>query len=185
LWVLTRLAEIAQRLGRNEVAEGHFKQALALGITDTFLLAAYADFLLDRGRPAEVVELLKNKTRSDVLLLRLVLATGIVKSPDAKELQDSLAARYAAAKLRGDTVHQQEEARFTLAVQHDPQEALRLAQENWKVQLEPRDARIFLESAIAMKNPGAAQAVLKWLDDSHIEDSYLIGLGQQLKGMAK
>jgi tetratricopeptide (TPR) repeat protein len=33
LWVLIRLAEIAKRQGRSDIAESHFRQALALGIT--------------------------------------------------------------------------------------------------------------------------------------------------------
>lgn len=185
LWVLIRLAEISQRLGRTETCEAHFRQALELGVNDTFLLAAYADFLLDQKRPAEVVALLKEKTRSDTLLLRLVLAERILNLPAAKGREATLAARYAAAQLRGDTVHQQEEAHFELQVKQDPQKALSLAKENWKVQLEPRDARIFLEAALAVKAPAAAQPVLQWLDDSHIEDRYLISLGQQLKGMRK
>lgn len=185
LWVLIRLAEISQRLGRTEVAESHFKKALSLGITDTFLLAAYADFLLDQKRPMEVVAILKDRTPSDALLLRLVLAEFTLNASNAKEREATLAARFDAAKLRNDTVHQQEEARFELHVKHDPKEALMLAQENWKVQLEPRDARIFLEAALALKNPQAAQPVLRWLEDSHIEDSYLIGLAQQLKAVRK
>ncbi len=185
LWVLTRLAEMTQRLGRTDSSEAYFKQALKLGISDTFLLAAYADFLLDQRRPAEVVALLKDKTRSDTLLLRLVFAERSLNLPTAKEREAALAARYSAAQLRGDTVHQQEEARFALQVQQDPQKALRLARENWKVQLEPRDARIFLEAALAAKDAASAQPVLQWLDDSHIEDQYLLSLGRQLKGMRK
>lgn len=185
LWVLTRLAEMSLRLGKIEATEAHFKRALELGVTDTFLLAAYADFLLDQKRAAEVVGLLKDKTRSDTLLLRLVFAERTLNLPAAKEREATLAARYAAAQLRGDTVHQQEEARFALQVQKDPAKALRLAQENWKVQLEPRDARIFLEAAIALGDATAARPVLQWLDESHNEDGYLIGLAQQLKGMKK
>ena len=185
LWVSIRLAEMAQRLGRTAIAETHFKQGLALGITDTFLLAAYADFLLDQQRPAEVIALLKDKTRSDTLLLRLVFAERALNLPDAKEREAALAARYAAAQLRGDTVHQQEEAQFALRVQHDPKKALMLAQENWKVQLEQRDARIFLAAALALKDPAAAQPVLQWLDDSHIEDHRLTGLATQLKAVRK
>ncbi|MBC7500379.1 MAG: hypothetical protein H7315_07765 [Herminiimonas sp.] len=185
LWVLIRLSEIAQRLEMYEATEAYFKQALALNIPDTFLLAAYADFLLDRKRPAEVVALLKDKVRSDTLLLRLVLAERILGAAPAKERQAILAARYEAAQLRGDTVHQQEEARFALEVQNDPKKALRLAQENWKVQLEPRDARIYLEAALALKDPAAAQPVLQWLSNSRIEDRYLISLAAQLKGVQK
>lgn len=183
LWVLTRLAELAQRLGRHDVAEKRFKQALALGIPDTFLFAAYADFLLDRNRPQEVVELLKDKVRSDTLFLRLVFAERAVKAPTAAGRQATLAARFDAARLRGDTVHQQEEARFALQVENDPQKALALSQENWAVQREPRDARIFMESAIAAKDAAAARSVLQWMEKSGIEDRHLIGLSQQLKGM--
>ncbi|MCU6434262.1 hypothetical protein LPB67_10815 [Undibacterium sp. Jales W-56] len=183
LWVLTRLAELSQRQGKIALTETHFKQALALGISDTFLFAAYADFLLDQQRPAEVVALLKDKTRSDTLLLRLVFAERRLNLPAAKEREATLAARYVAAQLRGDTVHQQEEARFALQVQNNPKKALALAQENWKVQLEPRDARIFLEAALTLKDPHAAQPVLHWLANSRIEDAYLIRLGQQLTAL--
>jgi Tfp pilus assembly protein PilF len=181
LWVLTRLAELSLRLGKVASSELHFRQALALGVADTFLLAAYADFLLDQKRPTEVVALLKEKTRSDTLLLRLVFAERDLGLASAKEREATLAARYLAAQLRGDTVHQQEEARFALRVQADPSKALALAKENWKVQREPRDARIFLEAALASKNPNAAIAVLDWLQSSHIEDPYLRSLERQVK----
>ena len=71
MWVLIRLAEMAWRLDDPKLAEEHFKRALALDITDGFLLAAYADFLLDYGRPREVITLLKDWTLADPLLLRL------------------------------------------------------------------------------------------------------------------
>ena len=114
LWILLRLSELAQRRGQSAVAEERLKLALTLGNTDTFLLAAYADLLLELNRPAEVVALLKEKVRSDGLLLRLAFAERSLNLPAAAEHEAALAARYAAAQLRGDTVHQQEEARFEL-----------------------------------------------------------------------
>lgn len=184
LWVLTRLAEMAQRLGRLDAAEAHFKQALALDVSDTFLLAAYADFLLDQGRASEVVSLLRDKSRSDTLLLRLVFAEQALKLPTARQTANALADRFHAAQLRGDTVHQQEEARFALHVQHDAKKSLGLALENWKVQLEPRDARIVLEAALAAKDPNAAKPVLRWLSENGNEDKTLQRLAQQLKALS-
>lgn len=183
LWVLIRLAEMAQRQQQFAAAESYFKQALALSIPDTFLLAAYADFLLDRQREAEVAAMLKDKTPSDSLLLRLVLAERRLHLPTAKAREAALAARFAAAQMRGDTVHQQEEARFMLEVRQDAKRALELASENWKVQREPRDARILLEAAVAARDRAAARPVLEWLEESRIEDPYLIGLAEKLKGM--
>ena len=184
LWVLVRLAELAQRLGKIELAESYFKQAVALNISDTFLLAAYADLLLDQHRPDAVETLLKDRTRSDVLLLRLVFAEQTLKLPTFEQLARTLASRYAAAQLRGDTVHQQEEARFALAVEHDPAKALDLALKNWVVQREPRDARIVLEAALAAKQTAAAKQVIEWIGTSGIEDPTLLQLAQKIKAGA-
>ena len=63
-WQYTRLAEMAVRLQRWEEAERHFRAALAQGATDPFLLGAYADFLLQRGRPGDVLQLLAGRERS-------------------------------------------------------------------------------------------------------------------------
>lgn len=180
MWVLLRLAEMAWRLNEPKLAEQHFRRALALDITDGFLLAAYADFLLDYGRPQEVITLLKDWTVADPLLLRLTLAEQTVKAKGAREHQATLADRYAAARLRGDTTHEQEESRFSLQTLNRPEEALRLAQSNWRVQREPRDARVLLEAALALRRPEAAQPALDWMAQTHIEDWYLQRLADQL-----
>ena len=185
MWVMIRLAEMAWRLNDAKLAEQYFKQALALDITDGFLLAAYADFLLDYQRPQEVIALLKDWTLADPLLLRLALAEQAVNARGAREHQATLADRYAAARLRGDTTHEQEESRFSLQMLKQPEEAVRLAQSNWRVQREPRDARVLLEAAVALRRPDAAQPVLDWMRQTNIEDSYLQRLADQLAAMRK
>lgn len=182
LWAQLRLTEIASRLNKPELVEGHFKQALDLGITDTFLLANYADFLLEQGRPEQVLSLLKGKTRSDSVLLRVVLAEHKLKASSFPANKANLEARYAAARMRSDTTHQAEEARFALHILNQPKQALQLAQENWKVQLEPRDAKIFLEAALAMKDPASAAPVLQWLSNNQLEEVNLQNIARQLKG---
>lgn len=181
LWMLTRLAEFSLVLGEHDRAEQHFREALALGVNDQFLLAAYADFLLDLGRSAEVVALLKQWTRSDTLLLRLALAEKAIQAPTLDEHVRTLKARFDAAALRGDKLHQQEEARLHLDLLGQPARALSLAQENWTLQREPRDARILLEAAIAANDPKAAQPALDWLARSGYEDPHLRKLAAQVK----
>ncbi|MCL5801451.1 MAG: hypothetical protein M1283_02850 [Gammaproteobacteria bacterium] len=178
LWVLTSLAEIAARLGDAQAAESHFRQALQLKVRDSYLLGAYADFLLDQGRPVEVIDLLKDETRADGLLLRLALAEQALNAATLTEHIEALRARFTASRLRDDTVHRREEARFTLHLLKQPHEALRLAQENWVVQRESADARILLEAAIAAKNKSAAQPVLDWLSRTRLEHIQLQGLKQ-------
>jgi len=181
VWVLTRLAEMSLRMGNTKQAEEHFRAAYFEPINDQFLLAAYADFLLDQGRPDEVMPLLVDWFRSDILLLRLALAEKALKAPKAAEHIEALRSRFDAAALRGDKLHQQEEARFNLYLLGSKEKALALAQENWKLQREPRDARILLETALAMNSPAAAKDALDWLERSGHEDPGLRKTAQQLK----
>lgn len=185
LWSLTRLAEIEERRGEHAAAEAAFREALGLGIPDVYLQAAYADFLLDRGRAGEVLALLKDgpaASRADVLLLRLALAAHAVRDAGAARWADQLAARFDAARQRGDTSHRKEESRFVLALRGDVRQALMLAQQNWAEQREPADARILLEAALAARSSAAAQPVLAWMQRSGIESVALHGLARQIGG---
>ena len=180
-WSLTRLAEIEERRGEWAAAESAFREALALGRPDVYLLAAYADFLLDRGRAAEVLALLKDRGQADVLLLRLALAARAGGDPSAARLVAELGARFEAAGQRGDSSHRKEESRYRLALLADAAGALRLAQENWAEQREPADARTLMQAALATRNAGAAQPVLQWMADSGIESFALHDLATRLK----
>ena len=185
VWVLTRLADLSLRQGNAKQAEEHFRAAYFEPINDQYLLGAYADFLLDQGRPDEAIPLVVDWVKSDILLLRLALAEHAVKSPKAAEHIAALKSRFDAAALRGDKLHQQEEARFNLYLLENKEKALALAQENWTLQREPRDARILIEAALAMKDPVAAQPALDWLERSGYEDPGLRATAQRLKALKR
>jgi tetratricopeptide (TPR) repeat protein len=158
-WVLTSLAEMAARAGMVAEAETQFRRALALPSADYYLLGAYADYLLDNGRPEEVLVLLSDKTASDPLLLRYALALQAQHSDELPAYVEQLRDRFAASRLRGDRVHLREEARFTLQLLNAPTAALKLAEENWQVQKEPADVRILLEAALAARDFAAVEVV--------------------------
>lgn len=183
LWSLTRLAEIEERRGDWAAAESAFREAQALGRPDVYLLAAQADFLLDRGRAAEVLTLLKDRGRADVLLLRLAMAAKVVGDASADRHAAELGARFDAARQRGDNSHRKEESRYRLALLADTATALKLAEENWAEQREPADARTLLEAALAARNTAAAQPVLQWMADSGIESVALLDLATRLKAL--
>jgi Tfp pilus assembly protein PilF len=182
LWQATRLAEMAVRMERWDEAQKHYRIALDQRITDQFLLASYADFLLQRGRPAEVLNLLEGWERSDVLLLRLALAGRAVADPRAREWAQQLKARFQAAEQRGERLHEQEAARWALDLESDPQRALALARSNYVKQKEPRDAEILMRAALAAKEPAAAQPAVDWLRGNRYEDRSLEQLAAQLGG---
>jgi tetratricopeptide (TPR) repeat protein len=180
-WTLTVLAEIAARLGKNDAADRHFIEAIRIRRPDAYLLAAYADFLLDRNRPGEVVDLLSDKTRIDSLLLRLALAKQQLAANDLPEIVNQLQARFAASRLRNENLHQGDEARFTLYLLRQPQAAMQLAKANWQLQKEPKDARILLEAAIAANEPEAAKPVIDLLVKTGMEHVKLRELVERLK----
>ncbi|QOY93795.1 hypothetical protein IM543_20000 [Massilia sp. UMI-21] len=172
-WSGTLLAEMAERLGEYAAAETHFRAALRADPQDSYLLAAYADFLLERGRAREVLPLVKDRTQADALLLRHALALSALDADEAAGQSAALRARFEAARRRGDTVHRREEARFALALARDPAEAVRLAKLNWAVQKEPADLRILARAAAASGDADAARLVRDWLGRSKLEDRSL------------
>jgi tetratricopeptide (TPR) repeat protein len=184
VWALTRLAEIEERRGEFAVAEAAFREALTLNVADVYLLSAYADFLLDRGRAADVLALLKDRGRADVLLLRLALAAQAANDPRAAQWGSELSARFDAARARGDRTHEKEESRFALALRGDAPRALALARSNLdQDQREPADARVLLEAALAARSREAALPVLQWLDANQVESVVLRSLAERVKAL--
>ena len=184
LWAWTTLGEMAERLGRPAAAEEAYRAALALGLRSAYLLATYADFLLDQDRAAEAAALLENETRADPLLLRLTLAEQRLRHPRFAAHAADLKARFEASRLRKDATHQSDEARYALHIERNAAEALRLALANWSVQREPRDARLLLEAARAAGRPEAAAPVLEFLTRTRLEDARLAPLLTDLRGRA-
>ncbi len=174
IWVATLLAEMSARLGDAKAADMWFQKAMALDKPDSYLLGSYADFLLDQKRAAEILPLLKNKTKVDALLLRYALALQTQQSPEAADQIKLLDQRFDAAILRGDTVHQREQSRYELQLKNHPETALKLAQLNWAIQKEAADLRIYLEAAAALPDSKAAaiaaQPALEWLKQNKLED---------------
>lgn len=157
------LADAAVRMGRRDDADRHYREGLALTPGDNFLLADYADFLLDDKRYRDVITQLSPHTDSDTSFLRLVQARAALKQPGAQADIQAMADRFAAMDGRGSHLYRREQAGFVLHLLHQPQAALALAQENWQVQKAPKDVRILLETALAAGQPAAARPALDFL----------------------
>lgn len=186
VWVLTLLAEIAERRGDAKAAEARYRRALALDPKDSYLIGAYADFLLDQQRAPEVLKLVEGQDRIDGLLLRRALALAKLPGNEAalRQADAELNARFNAAMQRGDAVHQREQARYELHVRGNARAALALAQKNWAVQKESADMRVLLEAAVKAGDPAAAAPVLRWSAAHKVEDVNLQRIAAQLKGGA-
>jgi len=172
-WVLGQLAEMSVRMGDAPAAERYFRSALRVAPEDVYLKSDYADLLLSQGRAAEVVALLRNNEPQDNLLLRLAIAGKKLRSADGKRWADLFEARYQAARRDGDFTHLLEQARFALEVKENSAEALQLAAQNWQVQKEPADVRIYIAAADAARDAPARSRITQWTQAVHYEDRTL------------
>lgn len=174
-WLAVMRAELAERLGDETAAPALYRVALA-GQEEVYTRAAYADWLLARGRAAEALTLLERSpdAEADGLLLRRAIALRVL-GRDASALAAQLRERLAAADRREPGRHAREQARFALDVQAQPREALRLAQLNWSFQREPADALLLLRTALAAGRSGdaARQDLARFLREQGWQDARL------------
>jgi predicted Zn-dependent protease len=172
VWAATLAAEIAARRGDFENAQRHFAFALAIDRDDAYLKAAYADFLIERHRAAAALPVLGSDVRNDALLLRIALAEQQAPSFAVafQAHRAELAARFDAARRRGDVLHRREEARYRLAIENDAPGALALAVQNWAVQREPADLLILAQAARAAHDAAVLVTVREWISATGLHD---------------
>jgi hypothetical protein len=180
-WLQGILADSAKYLGSPLAADQHFRAALQLSPGDNFLLADYADFLLDEGRAQQALNLVKDYSQSDTSFLRQVYAEQMLGASQKAADAAQMASRFAALEIRGTYAYRREEAGFALRVQHQPVRALRLALQNWTVQRAPEDIQVLLAAALAAAQPAAAQPALDQLASSHLQYPVVLALAAQVR----
>ena len=172
-WALAVRAEMAERLGDAARAALDYTAALETSPKDPYLKAAYADSLLRRGRPEEVLVLLAGSESHDPLLLRLAIATHRLGSHEAPRWRKEFEERLQAAERDRDNTHQRERAMFLLDVRSDAGAALESARRNWAVQREPADLRIYSRAALSAHSGADCAVLAHWLAATHYEDRTL------------
>jgi tetratricopeptide (TPR) repeat protein len=177
-WRLAVRAEMAERSGDPSAAEADLQAALSATPDDPYLKVAYADLLLQTGRPREVLLLLAGAEAQDPLLLRIAIAAHRLGSPDAPRWQQAYQERLRAAERDGDSTHQREQALYLLELGDDAAGALAYARRNWSVQREPADVRIYLRAAERAHSEADCMRLAGWITDTRYEDRALSTLPQ-------
>jgi tetratricopeptide (TPR) repeat protein len=157
IWVTTELADMAERLGKPAVASQLLNAALAIDPRSIPVKSALADLLLHQDRPAQVMTLLVGDADEDALLLRLAIAAHRLDagSTRARELTDLYQQRVIVALRPDEPQHLREQARFLLEVRQDAAGSLQAARDNFAIQREPEDIRIY---RLAARTAGSAAA---------------------------
>jgi hypothetical protein len=177
-WLQLVRAELAQR--RGDAAAGPLFAAALQANPDVYTLCAYADWLLDAGRPAQVLPLLEGHEAADPVLLRIALAERALlgaRDPRTRHDTRTLGDRFDAALLRGDHSHGREQSRYELDLRGNARAALALAQSNWRLQHEPADAVVLARAAHAAGRDDAAGDVWRYLRETGGHDARLVAGG--------
>ena len=173
-WLNLMRAELAQR--RGDPAAGALFAAALKANPDVYTQCAYADWMLDQHRAAEVVALLKGNEAADPVLLRVALAYKQLhgrNSPLTRDATTMLGERYDAALLRGDKSHGREQSRYELELRGDTRAALGYATSNWLVQHEPADEVVLARAAHVSHRDDAAAPLWQFLRDTGGRDARL------------
>ena len=172
VWLLSILAEMANRRGDLAAQGRYLERARSIAPLDLKLKGHYADWLLAEGRAEEVLALLREDEQHDSLLLRLALAA---RQRSVTALANDYATKFRErqAFASGEARHLREHARFLLDVDDDGAAAVIAARANWQLQKEPEDVRLLLRAARRSGDDGALAIANEWIAATGYEDRML------------
>jgi len=174
-WALSVRADLAQRAGALPEAQDLLTRALALAPASDYTRLALADVLIARDRLAEAVKVLATARASVGVLLRRAIVQSRTHAGYTPESLAALEERLAVSAQRGERTHLREETRLALEFPGadaaiDRQAVLALARDNFNVQRETEDIRLFARAAAITRDPAALATLEEWLRRSHYED---------------
>lgn len=176
LFALSVASDLVERLGDDDIAEAFYKEMLSLDSASVYARAAYADFLISQDRRDEAQEVIGDAPHTEALLLLRTLAANTDEDSLAKSAAQELSIRMAVDRAEQDFSHAREYARFALDHLNDADLAFEMAQENWRVQKEPIDARILVRSARAAGSPEIVEEIRDWTAKTGLQDKTLQAL---------
>ncbi|MBC52305.1 MAG: hypothetical protein CMQ34_00560 [Gammaproteobacteria bacterium] len=177
LELMTTAAVVAHRLGDPSTAESYYQAALRLAPTHAYLIVNYSTLLLELGRPAAVIALLLADAQNtpnaemNILLARALRATGADSDrARAADIVTSLEQEFELAFRRNEAIPHKEVAQFALALNDQPDAALRSAKANWSLQKAPSDALLLAQAAAANHDLDALDDIRRWQAATGLED---------------
>ncbi len=173
-WLISLLAENEERAGQFAAALKQYALSLSLE-NDGYTALAYADALLRQNQAAQALSALQNQPSSDAVLIRRAMAYKQLGDAQHARLADELNARFAAAALRAENNagHAREQAMHALYVQGNAQAAVAFAQANLKLQREPLDWLIAIQSAAQSGQASEKTKLLQAFAKTGLKDARL------------
>ena len=173
-WTLSVRADLALRAGALPEAQDMLTRAVSLAPTSDYARLALVDVLIAGNRLAQAVSVLDTTRPSAGVLLRRSIAQSRTHAGRTPDSLAELKERLNVSAQRGERTHLREEACLALEFPQDGagsrHAALVLARDNFSVQRETEDIRLFARAAVDARDPDALATLKEWLRHSHYED---------------
>ncbi|MBW0148283.1 hypothetical protein KXD86_12260 [Marinobacter sp. CAU 1620] len=170
LWAQGTLGDIAAQLGLAS-AERHWQAVLAGNPEDLYVRTQLADWYLRDQQLESVLALTRGYEQVDALAVLRAIAMHEAGHPGKEALADRLRERFEEAQWRGALLHKRDFARFQLAIEAQPDIALRYAMANWQTQREPLDTALAIRAALAAGDRAALSTLQRWLTTTNQSDA--------------
>ena len=160
-WLMSLLAESQERAGHDAAAAAAYAASLDAE-HDLYTSIAFSDLLLRTGKTAQALQVLAPLPETDAVVLRRGTAWKRLGDARWTAQRQTLKERVQELKRRGDdtTLHGRELALTALWLDDDATQALQLATSNLRLQREPLDWWVALQSA-RLARQSAALADIK------------------------
>lgn len=168
LWSLQVIAELLYAHGYWQEAKSVIQQGLDIKPSDIYLLAMYADILLQNKDYVRVIEVLTPHYQYSPLLVRLLIAEDALDSPDFQNHKQIMQARWRESELSGDQTHARELTLYLLYVEKNIPKAMEFALINWQSQKEITDAVLLYTVAQSMQDTEVIKKVNQWQEYNNI-----------------
>ncbi|WP_372749696.1 tetratricopeptide repeat protein [Litorivivens sp.] len=140
-WAAGTLAELAAAIDHPHT-ERYYRQALQLAPDDHYSAAGLAQWYLQHNQAEAALAALADRPRTDRLDLLRLIAMRKIPNIRSDSLYRQLKQRFESASQRDASLHLHERARFELDVEQRPEEALKLAEANYRQQKERADFQL-------------------------------------------
>jgi tetratricopeptide (TPR) repeat protein len=180
-WIGFHLGEALRVSGQPAQALAIWQKQLKANPQSHLLRLSLAEMLNSQGNYRLAKQIATTESASDALLMQALLASRGLNEPDEKRLASLIDARLKSQEMRQESLIERPKLFYLIAYGKDPVAGLALSIQNWQLQKEPPDALLFIQAALAVNQPRAAEPVLIWAEKTGYTDPELAPLIRQLQ----
>jgi tetratricopeptide (TPR) repeat protein len=169
-WQLLTAADLASRDGDPDSALQLLTRAHTLDPAHEETRARLAALFVDRGDEKAALALAAGENVSAALLVVRLRAASRIDPGIAVAARRELDALLEVGRLRGTSAHLREAGELALRADRDPGRALAFARENFAIQKDTPDLRLFVDAAVAAQDRASIRYLRDWMAATGFED---------------